>query len=315
MSRLLVLRVAVLAVLLGGGTALSAKSQLTGFLTTDVRIAGVGTVLQKHVASMLIAGSVLLGAQQLPAQAQGEADAPQVWSEEMTQESYNSVFYMTPNQEGSTTLRHVLYVGDTPEGEHLFAGLYMYFLDAWQGDLHLYGSNGQLLADGVERTDVEVFPDPFNDFSVVNLFTIEGLELGEGYTPIMVMPYPIDEFGKELHMVAYGVNEEHPESLFNLVRQQRTCKVTDPKGWGDVDIGMSTCAPPTGIIHSIHGAPIFNPESGEMLGFYGEPTRAGYVVLQREAFTEYSSGQQTGATAVSSRGKLSTTWAAIKAGH
>ena len=313
MSRFLVLQVAVLAALLGGGTAVSAKAKLTGFLTTDVRPMGIGTILQKQAASMLLAGGLLLGAQQLPAQAQGEADVPQVWTDELTQESYNSVFYMTPNQEDSTTLRHVLYIGDTPEGEHIFAGLYMYFLDAWQGDLRLYGSNGQLFADGVERTDIEVFPDPFNDFTVVNLFTIEGLELGEGYTPIMVVPYPIDEFGKELNMVAYGVNEAHPESLFNLVRQQRTCEVTDPKGWGNVGIGMSTCAPPAGIMHSNHGAPIF--KSGEMVAFYGEAARAGYVVLQHEAFTEYSSGQQTGATAVSSRGKLSTTWAAIKAGH
>lgn len=86
MSRFLVLQVAVLAALLGGGTAVSAKAQLTGFLTTDVRIAGIGTVLQKHASVLLLAGSVLLGAQQLPAQAQGEADAPQVWTEEMTQE-------------------------------------------------------------------------------------------------------------------------------------------------------------------------------------------------------------------------------------
>ena len=315
MSRLLVLRIAVLAALLSGGTALSAKARLMGFLTADVRKAGIGTVLQKHASALLLASGLLLGAQQLPAYAQGEADAPQVWTEEMTQESYNSVFYMTPNQEGNTTLRHVMYIGDTPEGEHIFAGLYMYFLDRWQGDLRLYGSNGQLLADGVERTDIEVFPDPFNDFTVVNLFTIEGLELGEGHTPIMVMPYPIDEFGTELNMVAYGVNEAHPESLFNLVRRQRTCEVTDPKGWRNVGVGMSTCAPPAGTIHSNHGAPIFNPQTGEMLAFYGEAARAGYVALQHEAFTEYSSGQQTGATDVSSKGKLSTTWAAIKAGN
>ena len=315
MSRLLVLQVAVLAALLGGGTAVAAKAQLTGFLTTDVRIARIGTMLQKHVPALLLAGSLLLGAQQLPAQAQGAADAAQVWTEEMTQPTYNSVFYMTPNQEGSTTLRHVLYVGDTPEGEHLFAGFYMYFLDPWQGNLHLYNSGGRLLADGVARMDVEVFPDPNNDFNVINLFTIAGLELDGTQTPIVAMPYPIDAFGQELNMVAYGANADQPANLFNLVRRQRTCAVTDPKGWIEVGVGMSTCAPPAGIIHSINGAPIFDPQNGELVGFYGEPARAGYVALQNLALVEFSREQQTGATAVRSRDKLPTTWAAIKLGH
>ena len=314
MSRLMVIRVAVLIALLCGGTALSAKGRLASFFTTDVRPAGLGTILQKHVPALLLAGSLLLGTQALPALAEQGEEAQQGWTEEMTQETYNSVFYMIPAEEGITTLRHVIYVGDTADGQPLFAGLYMYFLDRWQGDLLFYDNNGQLIAEGVERTDVEVFPDRFKDFNVINLFTVEGLELDGTHAPITAVSYPLDEWGKELHMVAYGMNEENPESLFSLVRRQQTCEVTDPKGWGVVGVGMSNCAPPEDIVHSVNGAPIFNPDNGELVGFYAEPARVGYVVAQNPAFVEYSSGE-AGVTAVSAKGKLSTTWAAIKARH
>ena len=314
MSRL-VLRIVVLAALLWGGTALSVSAQgrLMERLGTGTSL---GKVLQKHVPALLLAGGVLLGTLQLPAQAQmSNVTEEQVWTEEMSQETYNSVFYMSTSQEDNPTIRHALYIGDTDEGEHLFAGLYMYFLEPYQGDLRFYASDGQLLAEGVSRTDVKVFPDPFNDFNVVNLFTIEGLKLEETPTPIVAAPYPIEEFGKELNMVAYLSAPDAPDGVFNLVRRQRDCQVVDPRGWLAVGIGMSSCAPPPDIAHSLNGAAIFDADSGELVGFYGEHVQGVHVVLQNAEFAEYSSGQSSVITAVDSKGKLSTTWAAIKAKH
>lgn len=311
MNRAMVGATVLMVALMCGGKMVVGKPQLA----VPDSAKRLGTALHKNLSALLVAGGLLAGAQLgLPGAATAD-DNGHLWEEQLSQDVYSSVFYMTHAQAASNQnqVNHVMYVGDTEDGEHLFAGLYMFFLEPWQGSLHLYNGEGVLLADGVARTDIEIFPDPLQDFGVVNLFIIKGLELGEGYVPIVGFPYPIGDVGKDLHLVAYGDDEADPGNVFKLVLRQRECEVADALGFRRIGIGMSTCAPPEGILHSILGAPIFDSMNGNLVGFYGEPVRKGSIVFQNPAFVEFSSGEQVEAFSVDSTGLLATQWGAIKA--
>lgn len=316
MGCLAIVRLALLVALLSGGwqSAVGRGGSVLPHSDTATKMTkkkGLISALQRYATTMLVAGGLMVSAPQLPVLAQqGEPDA--VWTDQLTREVYNSVLYLALAGEEGGYMRHVIYIGDTPDGEHLFAGLYLWGLNRGNGNLLLYGRNG-LIADGLERTDVEVFIDPLGDYNDVSVFTLGGLDLGGNYEPIMPVSYPLDEMDKELDAVAYGMNAVAPKSVLDLPLMQRSCKVTGHHGWGVLGVGMNDCVPIEGLLRSSHGSIIFDHENGDMVAFFGELSRKGYATAGNPLFIDYIMERQT-PTAVDSRDKLPVTWGAIKAG-
>lgn len=323
MKSLLIMRLALLVVLLSGGWQSAVGQQGGALLRNALRSSVSGTVAEKtkfaktwskFMATVLVAGGLMLGNPQAVVQAQDEEavqeDPNAAWMDEVEEGIYNSVVYMALRNPDYDHLHHGIYIGDTITGEPLFAGLYLVGHEA--DYIRLYDRNG-LVAQGFEQRDVEVFSDPLDGYSEVRIFTIKDINLQEAYEPIVPSPYPINEIGKELEMLAYGINEQDPESLFDLPLMRRSCKIVNPQGWANAGVGLHNCVPMDGAAHSFFGAPIFR--DGKLVAFNAGKTRTAYSAEgTTQEFLDYVWEQQVNPTAVSAEGKLPTTWAEIKAG-
>lgn len=272
---------------------------------------GIATTFKKHVLALLAASSLMLASPQAIVQAQmeaGQEDPNAAWSIEMEGGIYDSVMYLALSNPDYDHLHHVIYLGEADSGEPLFAGLYL--IGHEEDHIRLYDRNS-LVTQDFKQMDVEVFPDPLDSFSEVRVFTIKDLNLQGDYEPIIPGPYPVNEIGEKLEMVAYGMNAEDPESLFDLPLMRRSCEVVNPQGWANVGVGLHNCAPMEGANHSFFGAPIFR--DGKLVAFNAGKTRSAYSA--EGTYTEFLEylGYQTPA-AVRAKDKLPTTWAALKAG-
>ena len=235
-----------------------------------------------------------------------EEDNALAWSEKVTEGS--GVFYIALRNPDYEHIHHVVYVGDTATGEPMLAGL---FLVGHETDhITLYAHDGWV-TQGFMQRDVQVIPDPLDLYAQVTVFTIKDLNLHGRYTPVIPELFPVTEVGKDLQMVQYG--GDTPESLANLPIKQRSCKTLNANVWGELGIGRHSCNAIEGS-HGAFGAPIFDPVTGNIIGFFGGDTPAGANLSEgmTQAFIDFVISQQANPTAVDSKDKLAVTWGALK---
>ena len=229
---------------------------------------------------------------------------------------YESALYMllsTP--EGETTHMHpIVYLGDDPEGNAVFMGM---FLRGHEEEIVSIWDRRGLVQDEVNDIELRQFPDPIGGWSEINIFVAEGLHnLGAKHTPANVASFPFYSIGQELEMLAWG-EELESEPLLNLPLWSRQCYVTDPHGWAAGGVGLHTCVPPwTTTYHNALGSLIFDKRSGDLVGFFTDPSHTAFrsegthdEVLEFIAQLELN---HNAFAAPSRSNKIPTTWAAIK---
>ena len=317
MRKLSVLGVFLSMILLGSSwTGASGKSLRWQSALDSVVSGKLANTAQRSLVALIAGSTLLLGTATAPVVAQEEAA---VWTENLTHNVYNSVLYVSyHNPETEEDLVHeAVYIGDTITGEALLVSLYFegneYFesRDEKHGISYLYDRDG-LVSEGFKMKHVKIFSDPLEYWEVL-VFTLKGVDLRGMYEPVMPDLFPLHEVGDSLVMLQYGINEHNPESVVDLPLLQRTCKVLPPQGWANVGVGVNSCAP-LDSAHNYYGLPVFNLD-GNLVAFNTGPSGTGYTgegMLPH--IVDYIHSQQANPTAVSSRGKLSTSWGAIKAG-
>ena len=197
-------------------------------------------------------------------------------------------------------VRNVVFIGNA-EGVSLFAG---FLLDnrnysKKRKRLSLYGIRG-LEQEKVNYRPVAFFAD--NHHGEVTVFAVnENFRLASIYRPVMVGEYPADQVGKELAMVAYGVD---------LGLWQRRCLVVEGTGQEKRTVGLNNCW--SSVNYHGLGAPIFDVEEHRLVGFragswrdtwYAEGSLAEFITYVRRL-------QAT--TKVNPIDKVTTTWGKVK---
>ena len=269
--------------------------------------------LQKTGMMLAVTGTLWFGTASMSAIAQDEVAAEDVnaaWTEAQRGAIYDSVLYIALRNRDYDHMHHVVYVGDTLTGEPMFAG---FFLLGHEMDyISLYDRDG-LLVQGFSQRDIEIWKDPLDRFSEMRVFTIKDFSVRGAYEPVVPALFPVNEVGKEIVMVQYA-NPEAPESLENQALMERRCEIRLAHNWGKVGVGVHDCVPYEGS-QSPQG-PIFDPDTGSLIGFHAIKTATGRTAEGvTPEFIDFILSQQTNPTAVSSAGKLLTTWAAIKNGR
>ncbi|MDE3270058.1 MAG: hypothetical protein OYH77_07220 [Pseudomonadota bacterium] len=239
----------------------------------------------------------------------GEEDNALAWSEEVTKG--NGVFYLALRGPEYDHIHHVVYVGDTATGEPMLAGIY---LEGHEEDhITLYAPDGWV-TQGFMQRDIITFPDPLWDNYEVTIFTIKELSLADRYAPVSLAEFPVNDEGRELQMLQFGVNANDAETLADLPLKQRSCEVLDPKVWGQIPgYGRHSCTP-LDESHGQFGAPIFDRATGNFVGFFSETAPSGASLSEgmTAALIQFIADQQANPTAVSVNDKLTTTWGLIK---
>lgn len=229
---------------------------------------------------------------------------------------YDAALYMllsTP--QGDVTHMHpIAYLGDDPEGNAVFIGM---FLRGHEEDVVSIWDRHGLVQDEVEDVELKFFPDPLGGWSEINIFVAEGLhDLGIKHTPADVASFPFYNIGQELEMLAWG-EELDSEPLLDLPLWRRDCRITDPHGWARARVGLHTCAPPwTTTYHNALGALIFDKRSGDLIGFYTDPSHTAFrsegTHAEVIAFIQQLELNNAAFAAPHRSHKIPTTWAALK---
>lgn len=266
--------------------------------------------LQKSALTVAAGGVLLLGT--LPAFAQDDAaeEANAAWFPQLTREVYNSTFYLLLRNPDGEHTHHVVYIGDSSAGEPLFVGIYLPGHE--EDDVTLYGSDG-LIIDNTKQIDVEILRDPLDGYAEARIITLEGLvALPAEYEPVVAELFPLYRHGRRLDMVQYATKAD-TEEITALPLMQRTCEVVDPAGWANVGVGLHNCDHFVGTAASYFGAPIFDAASGHLVAFHrGKSRTANQGAGVTQQLIDYIANLHIPAS-VDSKGKLPTTWAAIKA--
>ena len=239
---------------------------------------------------------------------ESEEENAQAWSEEVTLGS--PVFYLAFRNSDYEHMHHATYVGNTATGEPMFAGIFL--VGHEEDHITLWAHDG-LVTQGFEQRDVKVFSDPLDLYAQVHVFTIKDLNLSDRYDYAVPEAFPVDDIGKELAMLQYAKRADEPNSYANLPLKQRSCEVLAANVWGELGIGRHTCKY-FEESHSVFGAPIFDPASGKLVGFFSQTNPSGASLSEgmTQELVDFLLTQQTNPTAVDSKDKLAVTWAAIK---
>ena len=229
---------------------------------------------------------------------------------------YESALYMllsTPR--GDVSHMHPLaYLGDDLDGNAVLIGM---FLRGHDDDVVSIWDRHGLVQDNVNDVELKFFPDPLGGWSEINIFVAEGLrDLGIKHRPANVASFPFFNIGQELEMLAWG-EELESEPLLNLPLWVRNCYITDPHGWARASVGLHTCVPPwPTTYHNALGSLIFDKRSGDLIGFYTDPSHTAFrsegthaAVLE---FIEQLELSNDAFAAPHRSNKIPTTWAAIK---
>ena len=249
--------------------------------------------MQRVPLLVAVASSLLLVTPSLPAQDDADIstdidfDPTYEWVQEGDPAHRLSVLYLrayTPERDMSH-LHPLVYLGDNANGDAVFFGM---LLRGHEHDwLSIWGRDG-LVQNEVEDKELAVFADPLRGWGEVNIFVAKGLQgLAGDYVPARVARFPLYDIGKELEMLAWG-NSYGELPLTDLRLAYHKCHIRDPQGWGRVGVALHSCRPSWLAERSPFGSPIFNEDTGEMVGFYIAETSTAYrAETAREEVIEF----------------------------
>ena len=223
---------------------------------------------------------------------------------------------------------HLVHVGSDEQGnavllgrELALDGVVANFLGEGY-NLSLYGWDG-LIADNLTVNLVEVFADKTDGIFNVVALAIEGLNLTDSYPAVAVdgnlflHDAPVDLELVTFRPNAYGSLLSKAEiAADKFVSHWQACNLEPDLEAAKVAVGFTTCANPAGTIAL--GSLIFRDDIAVALhsrpsGRRDKQTSLASAFPQDAAdFANAISGNDTNVTPVEARGKLATTWGALK---
>ena len=227
-------------------------------------------------------------------------------------------------EEGGSAAFHVVHVGSDAQGNAVLLGREV-ALESVVADflgegysLSLYGSDG-LIADNLTVNVAEVFADKTDGIFNVVALTIEGLNLTDSYPSVAIdgsFPYaePVDLELITFRPSAYGsLLSEAEIAADTFTSFWQSCNLEPDLEAAKVAAGFTTCGNPTGTIAL--GSLIFMGDIAVALhsrpsGRRDKQTALASAFPQEAA--DYANGINGNVTFVEARGKLATTWGALK---